>query len=646
MRAFLIAALLAATATAAAAQVVPSGGTATTVTTAPSGQITVGIAPVQGRGTSLNQYSAFSVPPAGVQLDNRSVGANTIVNTVVGTGRTVWQGPLQVLGTRAHVVVVNPNGFSIDGGSVVNAGGVALATGSVTLVNGNVVLGSGTGDITIGPGGFSGTMTSLQLIAGRLRIDGPIVDDAASPNAEINVLAGPYEVTLDGTVPAQSSLRPWASAKPLDGSSQEILVDVTPRGALSASRVHIAVSARGAGVAFAGKGLASIGEFTIAADGKVSVVGGHIQAEKAVKIAAGAIEVLNTPAAQAGIASLSGAVTLKATAGDIDLRGLVTGARKDEGDPDSQGAVTLSATGDIRVLSEGADRLAIAFASDGDLAITAGGRLTNNTGRLLSNGNVHITARSVVNTVDIVGAVDGGRPRLVLVRKKRIGLFGHKTIRVYRLDNGQERIPGQLAYIVGRSVRIDADEVENAGEIDAQDGALVVNAGSIVNRAQATGSLVYTKSCSTLCRTRGTSTASVVGGTMNAAAGLRLTATRSILNDGGTVTAYGNLALDAPSITAHALPVPVVATRPSGLRTLFSGPQSVITLAPAGGVFAAPGGTVTVRSTSPVLLTGGSLEGGMGVDAPAGITQGDPGPSQIGRRHDGLLWSWFDGGAP
>ena len=639
MKALLIAALLAAAATTAAAQVVPSGGTATTVTTAPSGQITVGIAPVQSRGTSLNQYSAFSVPAAGVQLDNRSVGANTIVNTVVGTGRTIWQGPLQVLGSRAHVVVVNPNGFSIDGGSVVNAGGVALATGSVALVNGNVVLGSGTGDIAIGPGGFSGTMTSLQLIAGRLRIDGPVVDDAASPNAEINVLAGPYEVTLDGTVPAHSSLRPWASAKPLDGSSQEILVDVTPRGSLSASRVHIAVSARGAGVAFAGKGLASIGEFTIGADGKVSVAGGHIQAEKSVKIVAGAIEVLNTPAGQAGIASLSGAVTLKATAGDIDLRGLVTGARKDDGDPDSQGAVTLAATGDIRVLSEGADRLAIAFASDGDLAITAGGRLTNNTGRLLSNGNVRIAARSVVNTVDIVGAVDGGTPRLVLVRKKRMGLFGHRTIRVYRLDNERVHDAPVLA-------RIDADEVENAGEIDAQDGALVVNAGSLVNRAQATGSVVYTKSCGTLCRTRGTSTASVVGGTMNAAAGLRLTATRSILNDGGTVTAYGNLALDAPSITAHALPVPVVATRPSGLRTLFSGHQSVITLAPAGGVFAAPGGTVTVRSTSPVLLNGGSLEGGMGVDAPAGITQGDPGPSQIGRRHDGLLWSWFDRRSP
>ncbi|GJD35429.1 two-partner secretion domain-containing protein [Methylobacterium aerolatum] len=626
--------------------VVPSGATATTVSTAASGRITVGIAPASSRGTSFNQYSAFSVPAAGVQLDNRSVGANTIVNSVTGTGRTVWTGPLAVLGSRAHVIVANPNGIAIDGGSVVNAGGVALSTGPVsTTASGNVILGSGGGDIAVGPGGFTGTMTSLQLIAGRLKIDGPVVNGSASPNADIALLAGNHEVTLDGTVPANSTLRPWASAKALGGQSDEVLVDVTPRGALSASRVRIAVSAQGAGVAFAGRGLASIGEFAITADGKVSVRGGQIQAEKALTIVAPSIEVLNAPAGQGSLASLSGAVTLKATGGDLDLRGIVTGTRRDGADPDSKGAVTLSATGDIRLLSEGADRLAIAFASEGDLSVTAGGTVSNNTGRLLSNGAVAINAASVSNTVDVVGAVDGGAPRLVFVRRKRMGWLGSKTVRVWRIDAGDLRIPGQLAYIVGRSVAISADQVVNSGEIDAQDGALTIAAGSILNAAKTSGSLVFSKSCWILCRRRGLSTVSTAGGVMNAANGLQLTAARSIVNDGGVITAYGNMALEAPSITATARDLPVVVARPAGLSTLFAGPQSSLQLVPQGGLFLAPAGALTVRAASPVILNGGDLQAGPGgLDNPAGVERHDLSDDQswIGHRHGGVLAPWFE----
>lgn len=567
-------------ATACLAQVVPTGRTATAALMAASGQVTIGIAPVSGRGTSFNQYSAFSVPDAGVRLDNRSVGANTIVNSVAGFGRTVWTGPLEVLGSRAHVIVANPNGFAIDGGSVINVGGVALTTGPVSASGGTLKVGTGSGDISVGPGGFSGSMTSLQLIAGRLRIDGPVVNASASPNADIMLTAGQAEVTLDGTVPANSTLRPWASQKGLGGHTEEILVDVTPRGSLSASRVRIAVSSKGAGVSFAGAGLASIGEFSISADGKVSIPGGRIQAEKALTVTAPTIEVLNAPPSQGTLASLSSAVTLRAIGGDIDLRGVVTGARRDGSDPNSQGAVTLAATGDIRMLSEGPDKLAIAFASDGDLALAAAGRLSNDTGRLLSNADVHITAAGVSNAIDIVAAVDGGAPRLVVVDKKPMGLFGHKTVRVWRIDAGSPRIPGQLGYIVGRSVAIEADDVVNSGEIDAQDGTLAITAGSILNEAKSTGSLLYTKRCWALCRTSGYSSVATSGGAMNSAYGMQLTASRSIINDGGLVAAYGNMALEAKSITGTARYNPAVVAHPEGLHTLFAGPQSSLALVP------------------------------------------------------------------
>ncbi|MCJ2013614.1 filamentous hemagglutinin N-terminal domain-containing protein [Methylobacterium sp. J-076] len=635
-------------ATACLAQVVPTGRTATTVSTAASGQVTVGIAPVTGRGTSFNQYAAFSVPDAGVRLNNRSVGANTIVNSVAGAGRTIWTGPLEVLGSRAHVIVANPNGVAIDGGSVINVGGVAVATGPVAANGDTLRLGTGTGDISIGPGGFSGSMTSLQLVAGRLRIDGKVVNASASPNADIALAAGRAEVTLDGTVPANSTLRPWASHRALGGQADEILVDVTPRGSLSASRVRIAVSSKGAGVSFAGGGLASIGEFTISAEGKVSLPGGRIQAEKAITITAPTIEVLNAPSGQGNLASLSSAVTLRATGGDIDLRGVITGARRDAIDPASRGAITLAAKGDVRVLSEGPDKLAIAFASYGDLAVTAGGRLANDTGRLLSNADVRISAGSVSNAFDIVAAVDGGAPRLVAVDRKPMGLFGIKTARVWRIDAGTPRIPGQLGYIVGRSVAIDADDVVNSGEIDAQDGTVVISAGSILNAAKSTGSLLYTKRCWTLCRTSGRASVATFGGVMNSAYGMQLTASRSIVNDGGVIAAYGNMALEAPSITGTARYTPAVVAHPVGLRTLFAGPQSSLSLVPQGGLFLAPTGALTVRAENPVVLNGGDLQAKTGIDNPAGVRRGDltTDQSRPGHRRAGILRSWFDEPTP
>ncbi len=341
-------------------------------------------------------------------------------------------------------------------------------------------------------------------------------------------------------------------------------------------------------------------------------------------------------------------MTLRAIAGDIDLRGVVTGARRDGADPDSQGAVTLAATGDIRVLSEGADRTAIAFASDGDLAVTAGGRLSNDTGRLLSNATTRIAAKSVANTIDIVGAVEGGGPRLVYVGRKTMGLFGHKTVRVWRIDAGSLRIPDQLAYIVGRSVAIEADEVVNSGEIDAQDGTLTVTAGSLVNEAKSTGGFLFTKRCWTLCRTRGTSTLATAGGVMNSALSMQLTASRSILNDGGLVTAYGNMALTAPSITGTARYAPTVVAHPEGLRTLFAGPQSSLSLVPQGGQFLAPAGRLTVRADHPVLLIGGDLQARTGIDNPAGVVRRDltADESRPGSRHAGVLRAWFEEAGP
>ena len=76
----------------ASAQVVPDGGTATTVTVDGSGRTTVGIAPAGAGDISRNSFTDFSVGTAGVDLDNRLVGARTILSEVTSANRSVISG--------------------------------------------------------------------------------------------------------------------------------------------------------------------------------------------------------------------------------------------------------------------------------------------------------------------------------------------------------------------------------------------------------------------------------------------------------------------------------------------------------------------------------------------------------------------------
>lgn len=626
--------------------VVPSGATATSATTAPSGKITVDIAPVTGSGLSLNTYSAFSVPTTGVDLNNRTVRANTIINEITGSSRTLMNGPLEVLGTRAHVVVVNPNGITVNGGTFINTGGIALSAGSIRYSGGNPVLNTGSGDIEVMGQGLSGTMTSLQLIAAKLKIDAPIRNLDASPGADIALIARNHDVTLDASLTAGSTSRGWANRTALGGTSGEILVDVTSRGTLSASKVSVAVSARGAGVSFAGEGQATLGGFTLTADGKVTLNGAKIVAEKAVKITATSIEVLNSSARQSEITSIANAVTLLARDGSLDLRGAVMGKMRDPDDPESRGGVTLGATGDIRLLTERADRLALAFASDDDLVVTVGGALVNNTGRLLSNARTSIEAASIDNRVDVTGGVSGGAPVIRFERGRRfwqsLWLKRKKTVH-YSQDFGGLRIPNQLAYIVGKSVDIRTGSFVNSGEINAQDGTLLVVATDMVNSGASTGTYSWIKRCGLVCTLEGHSDLGSLGGSMNASAGLLLQASGSLLNDGGIIRAHGNMELDAAQIIGRGVFVPAIVTRPGGLNTFFAGDTGFMATQPSGGIFITPTGSIAIRASSPVELNGGDLIASAGINNSAGVRVIAPPTaiSPVSQHRIGLLRSLF-----
>jgi filamentous hemagglutinin family protein len=623
----LVLALMIASVGLAQAQVTPDGGTATSVVVDGGGRFLVDIAPVTVSGISRNSYQSFSVPVAGVDLDNRLIGATTILNEVTSANRSFINGPVEVLGQRAHFILANPNGISIDGGRFINTGGVVLSAGTARLeaLGGmtNVVAGTGSADIDISGAGLAGAMSTLQLAAGRLRIDGPVVNENNSPFADIAITAGNAELTLDSNVIPGSTISPYAQRTNLAASSKQILVDVTPRGGLTASRVSMTVSAAGAGVSFSGNGFASIGEFSIDAEGRVGVAGGQIRAEQDVKLRARSIAILNEPERAGRVEALSGGVTLLADAGDIDITGTVTGVRRSGSDPDSQGGATLIASGDITLLSESAGRLAIVFASEGDLVLRAGGDLDNRNARLLSNARVDLRVGGTLrNTTDFVVGADDGETRTTIVRGPRTWLsflFGRKRTVVETRDYGAPRIPGEQAFIAGASVAIDAGAIVNTGEIDSLDGPMFITTGSFVNRGTPIGTMAYRKECHIVCVSRGLAQIRMFGGNINSAIGLSITTAQSFLNDAGQILALGNIEISGPSVVTRAAFLPGISSPPGGLRNLFAGRKAIRALDPFGGTIFAPSGSLLIDSANPALAFGGEFSATIGIVARSGI---------------------------
>ncbi|KWN63664.1 filamentous hemagglutinin [Burkholderia ubonensis] len=683
-----------------AAGIVPDGGTATSVSLAPDGRQLVNLAPAVA-GVSSNTYSSFNVTAAGATLNNTGINARTIVNQVTSTNPSLIQGQIDVAGPRANVVLANPNGITVNGGSFVNTGHVALSTGNVSfndvqiapgVIQRNVVLDTATGTIVVGPGGLASALIGLDLIAKTIRIDGPVNNTFTSPTAGVRLLAGRSRVMLDTGLSPTDDKHEWLtrSATMNPDTASSYAIDITAAGSLTSGRVQLIVTDRGPGVRSAGPLNASLGDFlltsngnvelsntkidvaqdfsmtaqggialtdtqvkvnagkaNLATDGALTFAGSSLLASGSVKLSGAGIA-LNPDAAMAGstVASSQSGVVLKSTADIVNVGSLVQGQAAIDADADSAGAVTLNAAGRILNQSLPQSRLGILFGVQGDVSLTAGGDVVNRNARILSNRNVSVVASGDLNNiVDHDSGVQNGAVVGFSERGGRFLIFRHRSDG-FTVDYGSLADASKLAYITADAgnVTVRAANVTNiGGSILSNGGAIDIAArDNLLTQAVFTGQASFRRSCFVFCSSSASSNVQAFGGVIEANTDITLKAGKQITNTGGTVLALGNLTLDAPKTLAQGVPGYTAINRDHDLKAWFGNRWAAIYAADTGGIFT--GGSGKVRLTGEADIEGGAFNAPGGIAADGGVvTIRAPRrePLTIGNgNHLGLV-SWF-----
>ena len=246
----------------------------------------INIVKPDSNGLSHNKFTDFNVPGNGIVFNNHTgsaqynshlagaLNANAnlqgnaaklILTVATGTGKTNLNGMLEIAGTKADLVIANPNGIVGKGFGFINVGRATLTTGvpdwgADGKLNGFSVA---KGTIDIQNAGLTEDQRTdyrpdkLDIMARAIKIN-----DELWANEAINVVAGSNEVkyNTDGSLEVQKTTA--TAEKP------QVALDVAALGGMYAGRIMLVGTEKGLGMNIGGN-LKAQENLSITNDGKI-----------------------------------------------------------------------------------------------------------------------------------------------------------------------------------------------------------------------------------------------------------------------------------------------------------------------------------------------------------------------------------------
>ncbi|WP_374553168.1 two-partner secretion domain-containing protein, partial [Aquitalea pelogenes] len=481
--------LLGASLLAQAAQPSPTAiptGSNTRSYVAPNGTTVVDIATANAAGVSNNQYTQYNVNSQGLILNNANTSqvtrqsqlagqvyaninlsneASLILNQVVSSNRSTLAGFTEVLGSRADVVVANPNGITCSGCGFINTNRVTLSTGLPVLGGNGSLSGFNVtqGDILINGSGINASAQQiLDLVSRSVSISGQVnVPD-------FGVYVGPNRWDY-----ASRSIT--GSTTP-QGAAPSYAIDTAALGGMYANRIFLVSTEAGVGVRMLGDAAANSGDFTLTAQGSI-LLNNKVSATGNVNVSANG----SGSSLQVNAGSISSGQNLTLAAHD-DLG--VTGSAIIAGQDLSLSGATLTDAADSNSQSNNNRRYA-----GGNFTATFSGDSNINGTQWGSAGQWQASFGSL--TIGSLGAVlysgqalqlgtsSGdlalGKAQLKSSQDMTLSATGQLST-ASDSNQGVETTGGNLALSAGTSI-------SNAGAMSADSGTVTVRAGSAVSNS-------------------------------------------------------------------------------------------------------------------------------------------------------------------
>ncbi|KVQ47179.1 filamentous hemagglutinin [Burkholderia territorii] len=548
------------------------------VTQTSTGVPAINIPGANANGISVGQYQSFDIDSRGLVLNNSTVagtpllggtlGANpnlngrpatTIINQVTSNSIATLNGPLEVFGSPAAVIVAAPGGIAVNGMALTNVPGLTLTTGTPQFLTG--VGGTSTdfahagavaydvrsGNISInGPAGVNGPGAGIEGTVGNIDLIGQSVTLAAPLRADqrVNVVTGNQLVTPTASDPAGTTYGTAANGATNTASAigKAIAIDANQYGSVTSGTVYIVSTAAGMGVNTQGPLSATAGNVVVNANGDVSV--GQTFANQNVNLTSAG----NTTIGGTGLANQNYTVNAN---GDINAPGSVSAGQN----------VTMTAGGNLNAASVAANGAANLTAGQ---SMTIGSLTAHDIALQTTNGDLTVGGLSAPGTVSaragrdltVNGAVQGGSTVALTGARNatvngQVSGVGDTTIAAQTgsaIVNGNALSNGTLSVMAGQSATIggtvqgqgpvtiaaQAGSITGQGNVTSSQGAVNLNAGQAI---ALTGAV---QSGSTVNATAGTNAS--FGGTVSAPGAVTIQSAQDT-TIGGNVTSGGDLSV-------------------------------------------------------------------------------------------------------